>query len=261
MTRADFSGLWDQLLSEGMNTITIDEIESRTGVTRNAVYLGVKYAIDRKRLFSPARGLYVVVPPEYRRVGVVPAVQFIDPMMSHLGIDYYLGLATAASWWGSSHHASQEFQVIVNSRLPNRTIGNVRFRFISRAKLDAKSIRRVAGPRTMLNVSTPDLTAVDLAANPEHVGGYSNVATILAELPDLDGSRIAALSKRRKRSDARRLGWLLSLVQPDLTLCALKKVAEPDQGQPTLLTPKGPRKGRLDSDWNVLVNTTVEPDL
>ena len=155
MTRADFSGLWDQLLSEGMNTITIDEIESRTGVTRNAVYLGVKYAIDRKRLFSPARGLYVVVPPEYRRVGVVPAVQFIDPMMSHLGIDYYLGLATAASWWGSSHHASQEFQVIVNSRLPNRTIGNVRFRFISRAKLDAKSIRRVAGPRTMLNVSTP----------------------------------------------------------------------------------------------------------
>ena len=117
MTRADFSGLWDQLLTEGTNTVTIDDIESRTGATRNAVYLGVKYAIDRKRLFSPVRGLYVVVPAEYRSMGFVPATQFIDPMMNHLGIEYYLGLATAAGWRGSSHHAPQEFQVIVNGRL------------------------------------------------------------------------------------------------------------------------------------------------
>jgi predicted transcriptional regulator of viral defense system len=261
MTRADFSGLWDQLLSEGMNTVTIDEVESRTGVTRNAVYLGVKYAIDRKRLFSPARGLYVVVPPEYRTIGVVPATHFIDPMMNHLGIEYYVGLGTAAGWWGSSHHAAQEFQVIVNGRLPDRTIGNVRLRFISRARLDDKAIRRVAGPRTMLNVSTPDLTAVDLAANPTHVGGLSNVATILADLPGLDGPRIGALAKHRSRADARRLGWLLSLVRDDVKLRALMKLADPTHGQPTLLASKGRRNGRVDDDWNVLVNTNVEPDL
>ena len=115
MTRADFSALWEQLLSEGTNSVTIDEVESRTGATRNAVYLGVKYAMDRKRLFSPARGLYVVVPPEYRSMGVVPATHFIDPLMNHLGLEYYLGLATAAGWWGSSHHASQEFQIIANA--------------------------------------------------------------------------------------------------------------------------------------------------
>ncbi len=261
MTRADFSGLWDQLLSEGTNAVTIDEVESRTGVTRNAVYLGVKYAMDRNRLFSPARGFYVIVPPEYRVAGVVPAVHFIDPMMNHLGIEYYLGLATAASWWGSSHHASQEFQVIANGRLPDRTIGKVRLRFISRTRLDDKAIRRVAGPRTMLNVSTPDLTSVDLAANPAHVGGLSNVATILAALPDLDGPRIAALAKHRTRADARRLGWLLSLVRHDIHLRALKIFADPNHGQPTLLASNKPRTGQVDKDWNVLVNTNVEPDL
>jgi predicted transcriptional regulator of viral defense system len=261
MTRADFAGLWDQLLSEGTNTVTIDEIESRTGATRNAVYLGAKYAMDRKRLFSPARGLYVVVPAEYRSIGVVPATHFIDPMMNHLGIEYYLGLATAAGWWGSSHHASQEFQVIANGRLPDRTIGHVRLRFVSRARLDDKAIRRVAGPRTMLNVSTPDLTAVDLAANPAHVGGLSNVATILAELPDLEGQRIATLAKHRTRADARRLGWLLSLVRPDINLRALTTLADPQHGQPTLLASNKPRTGHLDTDWNVLVNTNVEPDL
>ena len=261
MTRADFSGLWDQLLSEGANTVTIDEVESRMGATRNAVYLGVKYAMDRKRLFSPARGLYVIVPPEYRSTGVVPATHFIDPMMNHLGFDYYLGLATAAGWWGSSHHASQEFQVIANGRLPDRTIGTVRLRFVSRARLDDKAIRRVPGPRTMLNVSTPDLTAVDLASDPAHVGGLSNVATILAELPDLDGPRIAALAKHRTRADARRLGWLLSLARQDMDLRALINAADPRHGQPTLLASNKPRTGHVDKGWNVLVNTNVEPDL
>ena len=261
MTRADFSGLWDQLLSEGTNTVTIDEVALRTGVTRNAVYLGIKYAIDRKRLFSPARGLYVVVPPEYRSMGVVPATHFIDPMMNHLGIEYYIGLATAAGWWGSSHHASQEFQVIANGRLLDRTNGKVRLRFISRARLDDKAIRRVAGPRTMLNVSTSDLTAVDLSTNPAHVGGLSNVATILAELPDLDGPRIGALAKHRTRADARRLGWLLSLVRHDVNLRALMTLADPQHGQPTLLASNKPRTGQVDNDWNVLVNTSVEPDL
>ena len=223
------------------------------------MYLGVKYAMDRKRLFSPARGLYVVVPPEYRSVGVVPATQFIDPMMNHLGIDYYLGLATAAGWWGSSHHASQEFQVIVNGRLPDRTIGTMRLRFISRARLDDKAIRRVAGPRTMLNVSTPDLTAVDLAANPARVGGWSNIATILPELPDLDGPHIGAIAKHRTRADARRLGWLRSLVRHDVNLRALMNLADPNHGQPTLLASNKPRTGQVDDDWNVLVNTIVEP--
>jgi predicted transcriptional regulator of viral defense system len=261
MTRADFFGLWEQLLSEGTNTVTIDEVESRTGTTRNAVYLGVKYAMDQKRLFSPTRGFYVVVPPEYRSTGVVPATHFIDPMMSHLGIDYYVGLTTAAGWWGSSHHASQEFQVIVNARLPNRTIGNVRLRFISRAGLDNNAIRQVAGPRTMLNISSPDLTAVDLATDPAHVGGLSNVATILAELADLNGPRIGELAKRRTRADARRLGWLLSLVRRDVNPHALMKLADPMHGQPTLLAPSKPRAGKVDHDWNVLVNTNVEPDL
>jgi predicted transcriptional regulator of viral defense system len=261
MTRADFSGLWDQLQSEGTNTVTVEEVASRTGATHNAVYLGVKYATDRKRLFSPARGLYVIVPPEFRSIGVVPATHFIDPMMNHVGMQYYLGLASAAGWWGSSHHASQEFQVIANARLPDRTIGHVRLRFISRSRLDDKAIRRVPGPRTMLNVSTPDLTAVDLAANPAHVGGLSNVATILAELPDLEGQRIATLAKHRTRADARRLGWLLSLVRHDVNLRALMKVADPHHGQPTLLASNKPRTGHVDTDWNVLVNTNVEPDL
>ena len=113
----------------------------------------------------------------------------------------------------------------------------------------------------MLNVSTPDLTAVDLAANPGQVGGLSNVATILAELPNLEGRGIAVLAKHRARADARRLGWLLSLVRPDINLRALTNVADPHDGQPTLLASNKPRTGQVDNDWNVLVNTTIEPDL
>ncbi len=90
MTKVNFADLWDQLLSEGKSSFTVADLVERTGATPNAVYGAAKYAIDRKRLFSPVRGLYVVVPPEHRSWGVTPATHFIDPMMRHLGTDYYV---------------------------------------------------------------------------------------------------------------------------------------------------------------------------
>ena len=74
-------------------------------------------------------------------------------------------------------------------------------------------------------------------------GGQANVATILAELPDLDGGRMAALAAKRSRAEARRLGWLLELVRTDLDLDALDQFAQPDHGQPTLIASEGTPAG------------------
>lgn len=75
------------------------------------------------------RGLYVPVPPQYRSWRVVPADQFIDVMMSHLGCDYYVGFLSAAAHWGAAHQAVQEYQVVVNRHVLNRDIKRVRLRF------------------------------------------------------------------------------------------------------------------------------------
>jgi len=260
VTQVNFTRLWDQLLGEGKSTITPAELQERTGASDAAVYMAAKYAMDRGRLFSPVRGLYVIVPAEHRGRGVVPATHFVDPMMRHLDADYYIAVASAAQWWGAAHQAPQEFQVVTTRRVHDRQIERVRLRFYVTATIDSDAVRRVAGPRTMIKVATPNLCAVDLASRPAIGGGLSNVATILIELPDLDGTEIARLATRRSRSTARRLGWLLEMARPDLDLAALRDVALPENGAPTLLAPRGSRRGRHDEQWNVVVNATVEPD-
>lgn len=260
MKTANYTELWDQLLAEGKSTFTVAEIEDRTGASSNAIHAALKYATDRRRLFSPARGLYVIVPAEHRPTGVIPATHFIDPMMKHLGADYYVGFAAAAQWWGAAHQAPQIFDVVTSRHVLDRDIDRVRLRFHTATRIDAEDVQRVAGPRTMVNIASPNLTAVDLVARPKLAGGLSNVATILAELPDLDGERLAALVARRSRSAARRLGWVLELVQGDLDLENVRALADPGHGQPTLIATNGSRQGVRDARWGVLVNTTVEAD-
>lgn len=260
MRSKNYTELWDQLLAEGKSTFTVADVVDRTGAAASAVHAAVKYAADHHRVFSPVRGLYAVVPPEHRAAGVVPATQFIDPMMKHLDVDYYVAFASAAQWWGAAHQAPQTFDVVTSRPVLDRDLDRVRLRFHTSTRIDDDEVRRVAGPRTMINVASPNLTAVDLVSRPKLAGGLSNVATILAELSNLDGSRLAELAARRSRSDARRLGWLLDLARDDVNLESLHRLARPDVGQPSLLAVRGERVGDRDERWGVLVNATVELD-
>lgn len=257
---ANFADLWDELLAAGQSTFVANDLQERTGASLDSVYSAVKYAMDRRRLFSPVRGLYVIVPPEYRATGVVPATQFIDPMMRHLAVDYYVAYASAAAWWGSAHQAPQVFDVVASRHVIDRDFGPVRMRFHTSSRIDLDAVRRVAGPRTMLSVASPVLTALDLVGKPHIGGGLSSVATILTELPDLEDDQLASLAARRSRAEARRLGWLLELARHDLRLDALRKIAQPEYGRATLLAPRGARQGPVDDRWGLLVNTHVEPD-
>ena len=50
--------------------------------------------LKRKTLIAdPYRGFHVIVPPAYRRLGCLPADQFIPDLMSHLGTAYPVALA------------------------------------------------------------------------------------------------------------------------------------------------------------------------
>ena len=56
---------------------------------------------------SPAHGFYVIVPPECRQLGCLPAGQFIPALMEQLGLGYYVGLLSAAQ----SHDKTQDAAV------------------------------------------------------------------------------------------------------------------------------------------------------
>ena len=253
----------DHFLSLGQYEFTLDDAATVIGSDRGAAADALGRLQRRKQVFSPARGLYVAVPPEYRSWGVLPGDWFIDAMMRHLGRPYYVALLTAARIHGASHQAPQVFQVMVDSPAPlrDRDLGRVRLRFYSSKHVLEDKVQRITVPTGYLTVSARETTVVDLIAHHRACGGYSNVATILMELGELGGSELARVASRRGRALVRRTGWFVERFAHADDLEALRQAARLDLGEPALLDPAAGKRGKTDLDWRVRVNTQVQPDL
>lgn len=259
MPTKTFSDLWDQLLSEGVVSLTIDELVERAGATRQATLRAVHDAKAANRLFSPARGLYVLVPPQYRSRGVVPADWYIDDMMRHMDRTYYVGFLTAAARHGASHQASQLFQVLVDTITRDRDIGSNRLRFYRASDIEDRGAQEMMGPTGRLMVATPETCVLDFAERPELGGGVGTILEVMPEL-DFDVNALIQAAEKRSLSVQRRCGWLLSRTHPELDLHRLRGMVEPDVSHPTLLVPGGEVRGTFDQTWGVRVNTLVEDE-
>jgi predicted transcriptional regulator of viral defense system len=251
----------DLLISRGRYSMSLEEIRSLTGLSHAAVTSGLQRLRKQRRVFSPTRGLHVVVPPEYRSWGVIPADWFIDDLMRHLDRRYYVALLSAAAYHGAAHQAPQVFQVMADGRVLDRAIERVRLRFYVSEHTADTPIEMVTVHTGLIPVSSREATVVDLVREPRASGGISNVATILTEVGELDGSALATLAARHGRALARRTGWMVDHYGSCRDLGPLRLAARLDLGEPSLLSPSGLRRGRADSTWGVRMNVAVEPDL
>lgn len=218
-------------------------------------------------LFSPTKGVYVPIPPEYRSWRAVPASHFIDALMRHLGHGYHVGLLSAAEVHGFAHQRPQVFQVMTPARLRDRSFGRVRLSFITSAEAASRPVLVKNTPTGTMRVSTVEGTALDLVSLPRRSGGLSNVATILGEMLQdgaLDSERLTGLAAGYPGAVAQRTGWLLEhlsgVVGGDLDLEGLRQVAAA-RSTPAPLAAHGPRRGPIDDRWNVILNSPVEADL
>jgi predicted transcriptional regulator of viral defense system len=255
------NALPDFLLSHGRRAFTLGEAKTMLQRNDDAVRKGLERLTHSGQIFSPSRGFYVVIPPEFRSWGTVPASHFIDDLMQALDRRYYVALLSAAELHGAAHQAPQVFQVMVDRHLKDRDFGRTRLRFYTSRHVTDSTVEQRNVPTGQLRLSPRELTAVDLVEHPDASGGISNVATVLAELTPLEGQRLADLAAARQRSTARRLGWLLTFLDAEVNLEPLRAVADPQRGSATDLRPRAPRRGAIDRAWNVRVNTEVEPDL
>lgn len=250
----------EHLLAEGRFWFTTAEASELLERPPRVLYPRLAELERDAKIFSPAKGLYVVVPPEYRSWGVVPGEWFIDPLMRHLGRDYYVSFLTAAARHGAAHQAPQEFQSVVDRQLRDRDVRRVRLRFISSKWIPTVSREAVASHTGTYEIASRETTAVDLCWRPRHGGGISNVATVLRELGALDGEPLARIASARGRGTARRLGWLLERFRPDVDTFWLREVARPEDGAPAVLVPGNPVRGKVDQEWGLRLNGAVEPD-
>jgi predicted transcriptional regulator of viral defense system len=122
------------------------------GVSAEAAKVALHRLSQQGLVSSPARGYYVVVPPEYHALGCLPAEQFVPSLMESLGLRYYAGLLTAAQYHGAAHQRPQEFQVCLDGAHRPLACSRVRVAFIVRKRLRDVPVQSVNAPRGTITI-------------------------------------------------------------------------------------------------------------
>jgi len=252
----------DALPAQGRYTFTTADVIAAAPSSVDAVRLALHRLVKQRRLAHPRRGIYVVVPPEYRAVGAPPPTWYIDPTMRALERPYYVGLLSAAALHGAGHQQPQELQVVTDRPLRPVTVGMSRIRWLTKRDAAATPARDVNTPTGTMRVSTPEATALDLVRYLRRVGGLSHIATVLAELADaIDAGQLATTAgAAADLATAQRLGYLLEAAgRRDVTAPLAAWVAS-QPSWPVALDPGKPDRGAPRAQpWNVAVNAAVEP--
>ncbi len=250
-------------MASGRYSLTTEEAVSALGSSMVATRAALRRLRQKGELAMPYKGFYVIVPPEFRNIGCLPASHFIPYLMNHLGEKYYAGLLSAAEYNGAAHHRPQVFQVVVAKNKPEIICGQVRIVFIARKNMEKIPTLDFKTPRGYLKISTPAATAFDLVGYPHHAVGFDNVATILAELAEkLDGNELIKIAELSPIAWAQRLGYLLDLVGAQNKTEELAEYIAQRKPVMAPLVPSAPRQGisRL-KRWQIMVNAKVEAEV
>ena len=262
----------EHLAASGRYQFSSAEAQAALAVSAAAANVALNRLAKQGAIASPARGFYVIVPPEYRALGCLPADQFIPALMKALGMPYYAGLLTAAQYHGAAHQRPQEFQVFLEKRRLPIECGKVRVAFLIRKRLQDVPVQALNTPRGSLLLSTPEATAVDLVGYQRQAGGLDQVATVLSELAEkIDPQKLAAAAATAAVPWAQRLGYLLEHVGAADRVAPLKEYVRARAHESALLLPNAPeppKQGRArapklerNGDWKLFINTAVETDL
>ena len=252
----------DRLAARGRGHFMTDEAVQGLGGSVVATRAALRRLARKGSIAAPYRGFHVIVPPEYRSIGCLPADQFVPALMAHLGVHYYVALLTAAERYGAAHHRPQRFQVMVaKNRRPIRC-GSVHVEFVARDDLDRTPTRMVSTPQGTLLLSTPEATALELVGYAGRSGGLGNVATVLSELAEvLEPVKLRAAARLCPISWSQRFGYLLERAgRRSLAREILPMVRRRARSLTPLVrsAPRG-RVPRADR-WKVLVNAHVAPE-
>ena len=154
------------------------------------------------------------------------------------------------------------FQVVVAMNRPRIRCGRGRAEFVARANVGEIPTVQRNTLRGVLRVSTPEATAFDLAGYPNHAGGMSNVATILAELAEsMNAARLLAEADHSPLPWTQRLDYLLERAGVESLAAQLAEYVSKRAKEYVPLRPRKPvTRASRDPPWRLLVNEEVETD-
>ena len=158
----------EDLAAHGRYHFTTEDALGAISGSDAAVRAQLRRLKNHGRIASPMRSFHVIVPPEYKHLGCLPAEHFVDQLMEALGEPYYVALLSAAERHGAAHQRPQSLQVMVRKNRPAIECHQVRIVFVARGDLERMPVMTVNTPRGFVRYSTPEVTALELVGYPNH---------------------------------------------------------------------------------------------
>ena len=250
------------LQARGRYHFTTEEAVEALAGNAAAIRSAIRRLAVKTMIATPHRSFHVIVPPEYRELGCLPADQFIPDLMAHLDEPYYTCLLSAAAYHGAAHQKPQLFQVMVPRGRRPIDCGRVRVRFLARQDMNETPVTQRNTLRGVLRIASPDATALELVGYMKAGGGLDHVATVLRDLAEvMDGSALAAEAHRAPVAWVQRLGYMLVQVHAESLAVALDPILKERKHYTVALSPSLPITGcSRDKRWNIALNTRVESE-
>ena len=255
----------DYLRSKGRYTFTGDEIVSEFNLSDEAYQKVVQRLSDKERISRLRQNFYLIIPPEYSVRGTLPLSYFVRDLMKFLDRDYYVGLLTAAMYHGAAHQQPQT-QFVVSEPPYLRPIKNRHqsIVFCLKKEWNSEYVSQQKTDAGYINISSPELTALDLVFYSDRIGGINRSATVLAELAiELKPDDLAKTAEDFSQTTTlQRLGYLLDEVIQETKLAdAVHRSLRNGKFYPVRLNPKTDSENqKAPNRWKIIPNMNVEID-
>lgn len=260
-----------ELQKKGNASFTLEHLMKNLNLSKGATLVALYRLKLQGDIISPAKGFYIIVPPESQPFGSIPAEELVPLLMKHLQADYYVALLSAAQYYGATHQKPARFQVISNKRLRHSlTFGQVSIELIYKKSLKELPTNNRTVKTGYLTISSPELTVFDLLTYPAKSGGLNHIATVLSELTGtLNAKKLITLAeKTNTKGWLQRLGYLLEHLET-INELKTKKVSDAIEKYlqkkaknmlalaPELPTDQSPKNKK----WMIIENCIIESDL
>jgi len=261
----------EKLRAAGKRHFTFEQIIQEMDLSEDSAKSGLYRLKNDGKIISPAKGLYVIVPPEHQPYGSIPAEELAAILMKHIDVDYYVSLLSAAAFYGAAHQKPARFQIITNKRIKHSLeFGRVKLEVIYKKSLADLPTQDFTVSTGYLKVATPELAAIDLLNYPRRSGGLNHIATVLSELVEsIDENKMILLAEKiTEKYQLQRLGYILENIETmddDKTNHIIVKLEEYLSDKMKAYIPLAselPKTGfpRI-KKWKIIENTEIESDL
>jgi len=176
----------EERLASGKLYFTQKEFKSKfTAYSNSALTSALNRLIKKGKVVSIHKGFYLIIPPDRSPKGILPPSLFIDSLMNYLKRSYYIGLLSASAYYGASHQQSQEYFVFTQKPpLRKKNKKGLKINFVVKSNIPKIGIVKKKTEAGYINISSAELTAIDLIKYQSNIGGINRAVSVLSELTE-----------------------------------------------------------------------------